>query len=195
MANFPQDQFDEVPTELKRVGAHRAPLPRGRGAIAFAWAALATGVLVVAGLYGLSRLDPNFTFALPDFGGSGNGDPAATPSTSASAVAPVTDPTTVDPALGLSISVLNGSSTDGLQNTAADAILNAGWPDPARANATTRELETTVIYYRSTEFEGIALGLAQLLGVGTIQLSDAFLGAPVTIVVGGDYATLSGAGA
>jgi hypothetical protein len=191
MANFPQDQFDEVPAELKRVGAHRAPRPRGRGAIAFAWAALATGVLVVAGLYGLSRLDPNFTFALPDFGG-GDNDPVATPSTSASAVPPVTDPATVDPALQLSISVLNGSASDGLQNTAADAIAAAGWPNPARANSTTRDEETTVIYYRSTEFEGIALGLAQLLGVGTIQLSDAFLGAPVTIVVGQDYATVAG---
>jgi hypothetical protein len=194
MANFPQDQFDAVPAELKRVGAHRAPRPKGRGAIAFAWAALATGVLVIAGLYGLSRLDPNFTFALPDFGGGGNGDPAATPSTSASAVAAVTDPTTVDPNLGLTISVFNGSAADGLQNTAGDAIAAAGWPDPARAVADQRDEETTVIYYRSAEFEGIALGLAQLLGVGKIQLSDAFLGAPVTIVVGADYATVAGAG-
>lgn len=195
MANFPQDQFDEVPAELKRVGAHRAPPPRGRGAIAFAWAALATGVLVVGGLYGLSRLDPNFTFALPGIGTDGGEAPVATPSASGPAVVPVTDPTTVDPALALSISVLNGSSTDGLQNTAGDAILAAGWPDPARANSTTREETETVIYYRSTDFEGIALGLAQLLGVGTVQLSDAFLGAPVTIVVGADYATVSGTAA
>ncbi len=193
MANFPQDQFDEVPTELKRVGAHRAPRPRGRGAIAFAWAALATGVLVVAGLYGLSRLDPNFEFALPDFGG-GNDDPVATSSPSASTVAPVTDPATVDPALALSISVLNASAADGLQNTAGDAIAAAGWPNPARANSTTRDVETTVIYYRSTEYEGIARGLAQLLGVGTVQLSDAVLGAPVTVVVGQDYATVAGVG-
>jgi hypothetical protein len=190
MANFPQDQFDEVPAELMRVGAHRAPRPKGRGAIAFAWAALATGILVVGGLYGLSRVNPDITFALPDFGGDGGG-PAATPSSSASSVPPVTDPTTVDPALGLSISVLNGSSTDGLQNIAGDAIKEAGWPNPARNNSTTREEDTTVIFYRSTEFEGIALGLSQLLGVGTIQLSDAFLGAPVTIIVGNDYATVA----
>lgn len=194
MANFPQDPFDQVPAELKRVGAHRAPRPRGRGAIAFAWAALATGILVIGGLYGLSRLDPTFTFALPSFGGGEVDDPAASPSSSAPVVEAVTDPATVDPALGLSISVLNGSSTDGLQNTAADAILAAGWPDPARANSTTREETETVIYYNSTDFEGIALGLAQLLGVGKIQLSDAFLGAPVTIVVGADYATVSGTG-
>jgi hypothetical protein len=192
MANFPQDPFDEVPAELKRVGAHRAPRRRGRGAIAFAWAALATGILVVAGLFGLSRIDPTFTFALPGLGG-GDEDPQATPSSSAPVVVPVTDPTTVDPALGLSISVFNGSSTDGLQNTAGDAILAAGWPDPARAVADQRDETETVIYYRSTDFEGIALGLAQLLGVGSIQLSDAFLGAPVTIVVGSDYATVSGA--
>jgi len=190
MANFPQDQFDEVPAELKRVGAHRAPRPKGRGAIAFAWAALATGILVVGGLYGLSRVNPDITFALPDFGGQG-ADPGATPSSTASSVPPVTDPTTVDPDLNLSISVLNGSSTDGLQNVAGDAIDDAGWPNPARNNSTTREEDTTVIFYRSTEFEGIALGLSQLLGVGTIQLSDAFLGAPVTIIVGNDYATVA----
>jgi hypothetical protein len=193
MATFPQDQFDEVPAELKRVGAHRAPRPRGRGAIAFAWAALATGVLVVAGLYGLSRIDPTFTFAFPGIG-SGQEDPAATPSASGPVVEAVTDPTTVDAALGLSISVFNASPAEGLQNTAGDAILAAGWPNPARANADQRDEEATVVYYRSAEFEGIALGLAQLLGVGTVQLSDRFLGAPVTIILGSDYATLTGAG-
>jgi hypothetical protein len=194
MANFPQDPFDQVPAELRRVGAHRAPRPRGRGAINFAWAALATGILVVGGLYGLSRINPEISFNLPNLGGDG-GDPVATPSSSASSVPPVTDPATVDPALNLSISVLNGSSVDGLQNTAADAIKAANWPDPARATADSREETETVIYYRSAEFEGIALGLQQLLGgIGSIQLSDAFLGAPVTIVVGEDYATVAGAG-
>jgi len=193
MASFPPDPFDEVPADLKRVGAHRAPKRRGRGLIAFAWAALATGLLVVGGLYGLSRVDPNISFELPNFGGSE--DPVAQPSPSASTVPPVTDPTTVDPALGLSISVFNGSSVEGLQNTAGDAILAAGWPDPARANSTARDEPETVVYYSSAEFEGIARGMVQLLGVGTIQLSDAFPGAPVTIVVGEDYATVAGAGA
>jgi len=191
MATFPQDQFDEVPAELKRVGAHRAPRPKGRGAIAFAWAALATGVLVVAGLYGLSRVDPNISFTLPDFGGGEQ--PESTPGPTASSVPPVTDPATVPPELGLTISVFNGSATEGLQNIAGDAILAATWPDPARANATARDIEETVIYYRSAEFEGIARGLQQLLGVGTVRLSDNFPGAPVTIVVGNDYATVAGA--
>jgi hypothetical protein len=105
-------------------------------------------------------------------------------------VAPVTDPATVPKELNLSISVFNASSVDGLQNTAGDAIKAANWPDPARANASTRNITTTTVYYSSAEVEGIARGLLQLLGVpGKVQLTDKYA-APVTIVLGEDYATL-----
>jgi hypothetical protein len=184
MASSSPDQFDEIPADLVRVGAHRAPPKRGLGWARFGWAALATGVLVVAGLFALSLLNPDFKLDLP-FAGSTE---SAAPSISTTPTAqPVTDPTKVDPKLKLSISVLNGSKTDGQQNKAGDAIKAAGWPDPARANSTTRSEKTTTIYYSSTDFEGIARGMAVLLGVGTVQFSDAFPGAPVTIVIGDDY--------
>ncbi|MEP6844135.1 MAG: LytR C-terminal domain-containing protein [Pseudolysinimonas sp.] len=189
MASFPPDEFDEIPTDLARVGAHRAPPKRGLGWARFGWAALATAVLVIAGLFGLSLLNPEFKLDLP-FGGN---TPSAQPSISATpAAAAVTDPTKVDPALGLSISVLNGSKKDGQQDKAGDAIKAAGWPDPARAVSTTRAEKTTVVYYSSSAFEGIARGMVVLLGVGTIQLSDAFPGAPVTIVLGDDYIPAAG---
>src|SRR5687767_6451625 len=143
MANFPRDPFDDVPEELVRVGAHRAPPPRGRGWIRFAWGALATGLLVVGGLFLLSRLNPSFEFDLPDFGGVAGPTPSATPTDE---VVPVTDPATVPAELGLSISVFNGTETGGLQNAAGDQIRAAGWPDPTRANASDRTEETTVIY-------------------------------------------------
>ena len=184
MAAFPPDQFDELPADLTRVGAHRAPPRRGRGWIRFAWAALATGVLIAAGLFGLSRIDPNFKI-LPGAGGSASAAPSASTTPTAAAI---TDPTKVPAGLALSISVLNGSATDGLQDKAGDVIKAAGWPDPARANSTDRTEKTTVIYYRSADYEGVARGLAVLLGVGVdVKLSDAFLGAPVTIVLGDDY--------
>ncbi|HEY4225816.1 MAG TPA: LytR C-terminal domain-containing protein [Pseudolysinimonas sp.] len=187
MASFPSDQFDDIPSDLARVGAHRAPAKPGRGWIRFAWAALATGILVVVGLFGLSLLNPAFKLdLLPGASASATPTVSATPTAAA-----VTDPTKVDPALNLSISVLNGSSTDGLQDKAGDAIKAAGWPDPARADSTTRSEKTTTIYYSSAAYEGIARGMAVLLGTGTIQLSDAFPGAPVTIVVGDDYAALA----
>ncbi len=185
MATFPSDQFDELPADLARVGAHRAPPRRGRGWIRFAWAFLATGVLIAAGLFGLSLTDPNFKINLPGAAAT----PSATPTVSATpTAAAITDPTKVPAGLALSISVLNGTPTDGVQDKAGDVIKAAGWPDPARANSTERTVKTTVIYYRSAEYEGVARGLAALLGVAPdVQLSDAFLGAPVTIVIGGDY--------
>lgn len=191
MATFPPDQFDEVPADLQRVGAHRAPAKRGRAWIAFAWAALATGVLIIGGLYGMSRVDPNISFELPSFGGGE--EPAAGPTPTTSSVPPVTDPAQVPEDLALSISVFNGSSTDGLQATAGDAIKDAGWPNPTRANASSREVATTVVYYSSADYEGIARGLAQLLGFDKVQLTDIYKGAPVTVVLGEDYATLVGA--
>lgn len=193
MAQFPPDQFDQVPADLRRVGAHRTPAKRGRGAIAFAWAALATGVLVIGGLYGLSRVNPDVSFELPSFGGGE--DPVASPAPTTSTAPPITDPAQVPEGLALTISVLNGSSVNGLQNTAGDAIKDAGWPNPSRNTSTSRDVETTTVYYRSAEYEGIARGLLQLLGVqGSVQLTDSFPGAPVTIVLGEDYATLTNAG-
>lgn len=187
MSSFPRDRFDDIPTDIDRVGAHRGPAPRGRGWIRFAWAALATGVLVVGGLYGLSRLYPSIPFDFPDLGG-----PIAQPGTaptSAPEVVPITDPALVDPALGLTVSVLNASPTDGQAQVAATQVAAAGWPSPSFANSTVRDAAETFVYYRSADLEPAALGIAQLIGVDAdhVVLSDAYLGATVTIVLGEDY--------
>ena len=189
MASTARDRFDDIPADLVRVGAHRAPPKRGRGWVRFAWFALATGLLIVAGLYGLSRINPAISFELPVIAGGG-GNPTSTPST-----APVVPPMTVDewtaadPAIPLTISVLNGSATDDAQTEAALQIGGAGWPTPDAQNASARDRTTTVIYYHTAEYEGIAKSLAAVLGTDpvNIQLSDFYLGAPVTIVLGADY--------
>jgi hypothetical protein len=188
MASTPRDRFDDIPADLVRVGAHRGPVRRGRGWIRFAWFALLTGVLVVAGLYGLSRVNPAISFELPVIADGGGSEPTGTPST-APVVEPVTDPQLIDPALPLSISVLNGSPTDGAQTQAALQIKGAAWPEPATANAGARDQQVTVIYYHTSAYEGIAKGLAQLLGTdpANIRMSDFYLGAPITIVLGADY--------
>ncbi|WBU37853.1 LytR C-terminal domain-containing protein [Homoserinibacter sp. YIM 151385] len=187
MPSFPRDQFDEPSPEHARVGAHRAPKPPGRGWIGFAWAALATGVLVVGGLYGLSRFDENFALELPGFG---QGEPAAPePSVSQAPEVPaITDPAEVPDELDLSILVLNGTATGGLQDEAADALRAEKWPIGSTANSSSTDQAETIVYYRSADYEGVAKGLVEQLGVGRTQLSDAFPGAPVTIVVGADYA-------
>ena len=176
MAKYPADQFDEIPTDVARAGAHRAPARSGRGWIAFAWAALATGVLVVGGLFGLNALR----------GLSFLGEAPTSNATQSAVIEaePVTDPSTIDPARGISITILNGTPTVGLETMAGDALV--GWPVGAKLNATNRAEETTVVYYGDPANEDIARGLVLALGVGEIRESTAY-NAPLTIVLGADY--------
>lgn len=176
MAKAPRDQFDDIPADLARVGAHRAPPKSGRGWITFAWAALITGLLVLAGSFGL-----NWYRGLGFLGET----PEASSTPSAIVTAdPVLDPTTIAPERGITITILNGTPTVDLEDTAAAAL--TGWPVGATLVATNRSEPTTVIYYGDPANEDVARGLAIALGVGEIRESTAYA-APVTIVLGADY--------
>lgn len=184
MASFPRDQFDDVPNDVERVGAHRAPRKRGRGWIAFAWATLLTGVLVVVGLVALSFTDSGFK--LPIFAET----PTPTPTPTVIQTAdPVTDPKSLESDFrkSITISVLNGTMTEGLSNVAGDQIKKAGWPNPARASSSNREEPLTYVYYPSAEYEGVARGLMLLIGAADVRMSNAFPTTTITIVLGADY--------
>lgn len=177
---FPRDRFDEIPDDLKRVGAHRAPRPRGRAWIAVGWAALATVVLVGAGIFGLSVINGNISF----HGGTPSSSRTATPT-------PTPTPTivpTVNPAL--KVNVLNGTSTEGLASTVGDKLTAAGWTVSALANADRTDLAATIVYYGNPANQAAALGVVQSLPGATIQQSNAFddTGADITVVIGANYA-------
>ena len=184
MAQYPEDQFDRLPRGIARVGAHRADIRSRRGWFWFGWAALACAVLIVIGVVALSIMNG----ALP-FGSSFAGTSSSPPGTVAPQATPVTDPTTIDDSLELTITVLNGTTVEGLQNTAGDILVSQQWPVGALNVAASSDVEETTVYYNDAEFEGIARGvLVALGGVGAVELSDAYLGAPITVVLGADYA-------
>ncbi len=188
MAEYTPDRFDEIPASLGRVGAHRAPAPRGRGWIVVAWSALASGLLVVAGLYGLSLISDRVTFPLP---GIDTAEPMPTPTESASvppSIEPITDPALAALPAGFTITVLNGTEVDGLGAAARDLLSAPGWPVGTVTAAAQTDLADTVIYYNDPALEGVAVGMATLLGAGVVELSDAFPGAPITIALGADFA-------
>ncbi|MFD1714542.1 LytR C-terminal domain-containing protein [Amnibacterium flavum] len=179
MPTFPPDRFDEAPADLHRVGAHRAPKRRGRGWIAFAWAALATGLIVAISVVGMFIINDNVSFENP-FGGASTPIPTETP-------IPTIEPT-VDPAAN--VVVLNGTLTDGLANSVGDLLVSRGWTVATRGNASASDVATTTVYYSDPSQEGAAKGIIQSLGVGSIALSDAFVvpdQVRLVVVVGADY--------
>lgn len=185
MASYPKDRFDELPEDVERVGAHRGLKRRGRGWIGFAWALLATGILVFGGLFALSQyLDDDLGipfFATPT-------EPVASPEP-VETVEPLTDPTTIDLERALTIDVLNGSPESGLQTTVLEQLTAAGWPTGSAAPASARDIEDTYVYYSNPADEDVASGLVKTLGIGSIRLvePDVFPAAELTIVLGSDY--------
>jgi hypothetical protein len=176
MARAPKDRFDDLPADLARVGAHRAPPRAGRGWVTLAWAALFTGLFVLAGSFGLNALRGlSFLGETP----TTSMTPSAIPTAD-----PVLDPTTIAPERAISITILNGTTTVDLEDAAVAAL--AGWPVGAALVASDSTEEKTIIYYRDPANEDVARGVALALGVGEVRESLA-LSAPITVVLGADY--------
>jgi hypothetical protein len=181
MANFPKDRFDSVPEELLRVGAHRAPARKGRGWVAFAWAAFATLVLVAVGLYGLSVLKGavQLPFAQTSQTSTVSATPKPTPTAS-----PKLDPT-------VPVTILNGTATAGLATTVGNYLAAQGWTGAGanlgtRANASSNTITKTLVYYKAAADEAAARALVQSLKVGDVRLSNSF-NDRLTVVLGSDY--------
>lgn len=185
MAAYPKDRFDTFPEDLQRIGAHRAPAKKGRGWIGFAWALLATGVLIVVGLVYLTRV-VGVDVGIPLFDAAPVSTPTPTPTPTAD---PVTDATTIDPARNIRVTVINGTETPNLQNAVGDALASAGWVVNGRSLASARDVATTTVYYADPLNEDVARGVVLALGAGDIRLvpADAFPGAPITVVLGADF--------
>ncbi|MEJ3403811.1 LytR C-terminal domain-containing protein [Rathayibacter sp. YIM 133350] len=173
----PKDRFDEFPNDLERVGAHRAPRRRGRGWVVLGWAALATVVLIVIGAVGILWLNNGLDIETPLTTSS------ATPTASgAPAAAPTTDPS-------VSVTVLNGTTTEGLAGTVADILRGQGWNVGATSNADSSDIAKTRVYYADAGLEGAARGAAAALPGADVALSQDFAqtGAQLVVVIGTDY--------
>jgi hypothetical protein len=173
MATAQRDRFDDIPADLARVGAHRAPRPAGRGFIVFAWAALATGVLVGAGVLGLGVIEKK----VADVGTN-------VPTAAVAAPTPTIDP-------NIDVVLLNATTANGLAASASSMLGKAGWKVGSTANASSTSVKTTTVYYTTVSQAGAAAGLAKSLGVTRTALSQQFAvpgQSRLTVVLGADYA-------
>lgn len=177
MSKYPQDRFDEIPEDLTRVGAHRAPGKPGQGWKTFGWAALVTGVLVALGagfiLVGGGKFDINALL-----------NPTTAPTATAKATAKPTQDAT------LLVNVFNGGPIEGLAVTVGDQLAAEGWQIGTKVNSGQRDIKLTTVFYGDPTLEGAARGLCQSVGEPcAIDLTDAYIdsAAQLTLVLGEDY--------
>ena len=172
-----EDRFDNLPEELSRVGAHRAPRSARSGLIGFAWAALSTLVLVSAGVGAMVFVTGTLSFEglIPVA--------STTPATVATkSVKPTIDPTVL-------VSVINASGVDGAATRVADQLAADGVLIGTKSNSA-EVVEKTMVYYGDPAVEGVARGIARALGGGAeVERTSAFAGtqAKISVVVGSSY--------
>lgn len=188
---FLPDRFDDVPRDVGYIGTHRrersswsvfAPVGIGLGAVV---------VLVLAGLWFVDASEDRLVLD-PSEIPIATGPPPEEPVVVEPEVEPepevITDPTQVD-LEGFTLTVMNGTATQGLAARAAKRLVAAGWPEPATTNAdSSDEAETRVVFAEEAD-RAKALGIAEILGISAAQVVQipAYPGASVTVVLGGDY--------
>ena len=181
-AKFPTDRFDQVPDDLERIGAHRAPRPRGYGWIWVAWCAGAVIVIVGLGALGIFAINGTLNVKLPFAAGSPSATRTATP-TPTPTITPAVNP-------ALTLIVLNGTAKAGLAADATTTLKAAGWQNITPANASSTDVKKTTVYYGDPKNVSAALAVSQELAGAPIQETQDFVatGADITVVLGADYA-------
>lgn len=189
---FLPDRFDEVHGDPSYVGTHR----RERSTLSlFAPIGIALGavvVLVLAGLWFIDRSDDYLELDaadVPVIAGEAPGEePVVIEPEVPAEVQPVEDPSQID-TTGLTLTVLNGTGTSGLAARAGERLVSAGWPEPTATNAESSDVAESVVAYLDDADKGIALGIAQLLGIDAEQVvqTNSYPGARITVVLGANY--------
>jgi hypothetical protein len=189
---FLPDRFDDVPRDISYIGTHRrertswslfAPVGIGLGAVA---------VLVLAGLWFVDRSDDYLTLDSSEIAVA----PGVESSEDVVVIEPevepeeeiVTDPTQVD-LTDFTITILNGTSTQGLAARAAERLVVLGWPEPRTTNTDSPGVEESAVVFTEESDRAKALGIAEHLGLEASQVnrSDQYPDDSVTVVLGADF--------
>jgi len=134
-----------------------------RGWVVLIWAALATIVLIIVGIFGTLLV-------------SGRIELFPTP---APTIAP---PPVVEPVVDTTydVVILNATPEDGLATQMKDVVVSAGWPvdNVSASEAGSQDFPATTVYYLLPEDEAAAAGLAGVIGGAEVAQSDFYQ--PVT---------------
>lgn len=186
---FVPDRFDDIPKEPGYIGLRRLRRRRAFWLIPTSVLAGTSLLLVGLGLWWMDRAGDSLEFEVPEIPlVQPEIEPEPEPEPEPESVEPIINPN-ADEIAGLTVTVLNGTLTQGLAASAGERLTREGWPEQTLANADTNTVEESYVAYSREEDEALALGAAQILGIESVVLTDRNFGARITVVLGSDYQT------
>ncbi|HIY66033.1 MAG TPA: LytR C-terminal domain-containing protein [Candidatus Agrococcus pullicola] len=152
-----------------RVGAHRISY-----AERFTWRSKllvwvgAVVVLTVVGIFAIQSLGGDFSATDPQ----------------QDIVEPITDP--AEAPEDTTVAVLNATGEEGGADAVVEAVTSNGWT-PGIIAAAEEPVEHSTVFYTGDEYEPVALGVADQLGITSVAAAEGDLsGSPITVSVGQD---------
>lgn len=182
MSNYPKDRFDDLPVDLDRRGAHRAPRSRAAKLASFLWGLAAVAVLVIIGLVAMNIIDNVVS------GRAGGEQPAASETNGATPSASPTPTSAVDPNIG--VTVLNGTDIGKVATNFSAKLKEKGWTIAATDGADSSNYKTTKVYYPNEGTKAAAEQIVADIGGGAAEMSADIAGeGQIVVVIGYDLAS------
>lgn len=187
MTKYPRDRFDDKASVPARVGAHRQPVARKPWWVKSLVSLGVTSVLILSALAGVAVLDARNLqdIDLPVLGITATPTPTPTPTPEI----PLVDPTTLSKKelKDITITVLNGTTSETLDEDVAAILEAQSWPNITVASAADTTIKISVVVYGPDEDLSLATSVAMSLGIKAVKQSDLYPGARVTVLMGKDF--------
>lgn len=196
-AQYPEDEFDQVPDEAP-VGVHRKKPSTWRSVLPFllvvilvpliAWGAN----LLLNGSNGEEPAADSSSSAQqseaseePSESASASTTASAEPAPSETSATPTPSETVAEQTVDYAavIQVLNGTDITGLAAERAAVLTGAGFANVSADNGQDWQTQQSTVFYRSAELEATASEVAGLLGISSVSLNSTDLGTTDIIVL------------
>jgi hypothetical protein len=185
------DRFDEVEREPGYIGLRRRQREKTFWLVPVGIVLGASVVLTAIGMFMVSRADQRLELS-PDEIAITEPPPEEVvaqepePEPEPEPVEAITNPSEEE-ADGLTLTILNGTDTTGLAARAGNLLDREGWPEQTRTNADEQGVENSLVAYESEEDEGLARGVAEILGIDEVVQTENYPGARITVLLGADF--------
>jgi hypothetical protein len=87
----------------------------------------------------------------------------------------------------ITITVLNGTTSETLDQDVAAILEEQSWPNVTTANAADTTIKVSVVVYGPDDDLSLATSVAKSLGIKAVKQSDMYPGARITVLMGADF--------